>query len=176
LTLKGGCLFTDVTLPSLYNRNTGNNVYNPRVFQYFHPTGTTGLRLTQPPSMMSLPPLKHVSSLCSFTSSLCSLLSSLCSLLSSLCPFTSSPCSFTSSLCSLLSSLCSLLSSLCPFTSSQCSFRSSLCSFDNLSFALKHLFNLIESLWNLYYTHYVHQVLSEKVYSLTHPYDIFSAY
>ncbi|KAF6037267.1 hypothetical protein EB796_004429 [Bugula neritina] len=49
----------DVTLPSLYNRNTGNNVYNPRVFQYFHPTGTTGLRLTQPPSMMSLPPLKH---------------------------------------------------------------------------------------------------------------------
>ncbi|XP_067946384.1 uncharacterized protein [Watersipora subatra] len=49
----------DVSLPSLYNPNTGNNVYNPRVSQYFHPTGTTGLRLTQPPSMMSLPPLKN---------------------------------------------------------------------------------------------------------------------
>lgn len=53
-------LFSDVTLPALYNPNTGSNVYNPRVYQYFHPTGTMGLRLTQPPSMMSLPPLKNV--------------------------------------------------------------------------------------------------------------------
>ena len=53
-------IITDVTLPSLYNPNTGNNVYNPRVNQYFHPTGTSGLRLTQPPSMMNLPPLKNV--------------------------------------------------------------------------------------------------------------------
>ena len=34
-------------------------VYNARAHQYFHPTGVKALRLTQPPSMLNLPPIPN---------------------------------------------------------------------------------------------------------------------
>ncbi|XP_050390798.2 uncharacterized protein LOC126809962 [Patella vulgata] len=48
----------DVSLPALFMPYKTGNVYNPRAHQYFHPTGSTDLRLTQPPSVFQLPPLK----------------------------------------------------------------------------------------------------------------------
>ncbi|XP_067674819.1 uncharacterized protein [Haliotis asinina] len=50
----------DVSLPALFMPFRSGTVFNPRAHQYFHPTGSTDLRLTQPPSMFQLPPLtKH---------------------------------------------------------------------------------------------------------------------
>jgi hypothetical protein len=34
-----------------------NNIFNPKAHQYFHPSGYTDMRLTQPPSVFALPPL-----------------------------------------------------------------------------------------------------------------------
>ncbi|KAK7108804.1 uncharacterized protein [Littorina saxatilis] len=49
----------DVCLPALFMPTKTGNVFNPRAHQYFHPTGTTEVRLTQPPSVFQLPPLPH---------------------------------------------------------------------------------------------------------------------
>ncbi|ESP03993.1 hypothetical protein LOTGIDRAFT_156597 [Lottia gigantea] len=48
----------DVSLPALFMPYKTGNVYNPRAHQYFHPTGSQDMRLTQPPSVFQLPPLK----------------------------------------------------------------------------------------------------------------------
>ncbi|CAG5134133.1 unnamed protein product, partial [Candidula unifasciata] len=45
----------DVTLPALFMPFKMGNVYNPRAHHYFHPTGNTDVRLTQPPSVFQLP-------------------------------------------------------------------------------------------------------------------------
>ncbi|XP_041354259.1 uncharacterized protein LOC121372068 [Gigantopelta aegis] len=47
----------DVSLPALFMPFKTGTIFNPRAHQYFHPTGSTDLRLTQPPSMFQLPPL-----------------------------------------------------------------------------------------------------------------------
>ncbi|PVD29205.1 hypothetical protein C0Q70_11802 [Pomacea canaliculata] len=47
----------DVSLPALFMPLKTGNIFNPRAHQYFHPTGTTDVRLTQPPSVFQLPPL-----------------------------------------------------------------------------------------------------------------------
>lgn len=47
----------DVSLPALFMPFQRGSVFNPRAHQYFHPTGSTELRLTQPPSVFQLPPL-----------------------------------------------------------------------------------------------------------------------
>ncbi|ELU08059.1 hypothetical protein CAPTEDRAFT_227737 [Capitella teleta] len=49
----------DVSLPAVFLPTKGKDlsIYNPRAHQYFHPTGSSGARLTQPPSMLQLPPL-----------------------------------------------------------------------------------------------------------------------
>ncbi|KAK7503175.1 hypothetical protein BaRGS_00005440 [Batillaria attramentaria] len=49
----------DVSLPALFMPVRTGNIFNPRAHQYFHPTGTTDVRLTQPPSVFQLPPLPH---------------------------------------------------------------------------------------------------------------------
>ncbi|CAL1543054.1 unnamed protein product [Lymnaea stagnalis] len=49
----------DVSLPALFMPYKRGNVYNPRAHQYFHPTGATEVRLTQPPSVFQLPPLPN---------------------------------------------------------------------------------------------------------------------
>ncbi|XP_061169238.1 titin-like isoform X2 [Saccostrea echinata] len=53
----------DVSLPALFMPTKTNNatIYNPRAHQYFHPTGSTDLRLSQPPSVFQLPPLPQKS-------------------------------------------------------------------------------------------------------------------
>ncbi|BFZ10160.1 hypothetical protein BsWGS_13199 [Bradybaena similaris] len=45
----------DVSLPALFMPYKMGNVYNPRAHHYFHPTGSTDVRLTQPPSVFQLP-------------------------------------------------------------------------------------------------------------------------
>ncbi|XP_053396911.1 uncharacterized protein LOC123552816 isoform X2 [Mercenaria mercenaria] len=52
----------DVSLPALFMPFQRGSVFNPRAHQYFHPTGSTELRLTQPPSVFQLPPLSKNSS------------------------------------------------------------------------------------------------------------------
>ncbi|XP_076079836.1 uncharacterized protein LOC143049946 isoform X1 [Mytilus galloprovincialis] len=47
----------DVTLPALFMPFKTGTIFNPRAHQYFHATGSTDLRLSQPPSMFQLPPL-----------------------------------------------------------------------------------------------------------------------
>ncbi|XP_011449443.3 uncharacterized protein [Magallana gigas] len=49
----------DVSLPALFmpTENKKAAIYNPRAHQYFHPTGSSDLRLSQPPSVFQLPPL-----------------------------------------------------------------------------------------------------------------------
>ena len=47
----------DLCLPSLFMPMAGA-VYNPRATQYWHPAGSKDPRLTQPPSIMSMPELK----------------------------------------------------------------------------------------------------------------------
>ncbi|XP_013412001.1 histone-lysine N-methyltransferase SETD1B-A [Lingula anatina] len=47
----------DVSLPALFMPFKSGAVYNPRAHQYFHPTGSSDVRLSQPPSMLQLPPL-----------------------------------------------------------------------------------------------------------------------
>ncbi|PAA48679.1 hypothetical protein BOX15_Mlig031519g3, partial [Macrostomum lignano] len=48
----------EVTIPALFMPQRGERkVYNPRAHLYFQPHGIKGARLTQPPSMLSLPPL-----------------------------------------------------------------------------------------------------------------------
>uniref|UniRef100_A0A2C9LC74 Uncharacterized protein n=1 Tax=Biomphalaria glabrata TaxID=6526 RepID=A0A2C9LC74_BIOGL len=47
----------DVSLPALFMPYKRGNIYNPRAHQYFHPTGASEVRLTQPPSVFQLPPL-----------------------------------------------------------------------------------------------------------------------
>ncbi|XP_005097136.1 uncharacterized protein LOC101862724 isoform X2 [Aplysia californica] len=49
----------DVSLPALFMPYKSGNIYNPRAHQYFHPTGATDVRLTQPPSVFQLPPLPN---------------------------------------------------------------------------------------------------------------------
>ncbi|KAH9500627.1 hypothetical protein Btru_077157 [Bulinus truncatus] len=49
----------DVSLPALFMPYKRGNIYNPRAYQYFHPTGTSDIRLTQPPSVFQLPPLPN---------------------------------------------------------------------------------------------------------------------
>ncbi|XP_064629111.1 uncharacterized protein LOC135488433 [Lineus longissimus] len=50
----------DVSLPALFMpMRNGAGVYNPRAHQYFQASGSTGVRLTQPPSMMMLPPIPN---------------------------------------------------------------------------------------------------------------------
>ncbi|KAK3096492.1 hypothetical protein FSP39_000692 [Pinctada imbricata] len=51
----------DVSLPALFMPTKMNAVFNPRAHQYFHPTGSTDVRLSQPPSVFQLPPLPHKS-------------------------------------------------------------------------------------------------------------------
>nr|VZI25925.1 unnamed protein product [Spirometra erinaceieuropaei] len=50
---------SDACLPALFmpRRMAHGNLYNPRAHQYFHPLGSTVVRLTQPPSMLQLPPI-----------------------------------------------------------------------------------------------------------------------
>ena len=50
---------TDVTLPALFMPTpcTKNLVYTPRAHQYFHPSGSSEVRVTQPPSVFKLPAL-----------------------------------------------------------------------------------------------------------------------
>ena len=38
-------------------KSSTSNVYNPRAHRYFHSNGSTDARLTQPPTILSLPPL-----------------------------------------------------------------------------------------------------------------------
>lgn len=56
---------TDVCLPAVFMPPASSakaSVYNPRAAKYFHASGATGVRLTQPPSMVQLPPIpKNVS-------------------------------------------------------------------------------------------------------------------
>jgi hypothetical protein len=48
----------DFCLPAVFMPyKSPNNVYNPRAHQYFHPNGYTDVRLTQPPTVIQLPPL-----------------------------------------------------------------------------------------------------------------------
>ncbi|KAK3576344.1 hypothetical protein CHS0354_039278 [Potamilus streckersoni] len=47
----------DVSLPALFMPLKTGNVFNPRAHLYFHPTGSSDMRLTQPPSVFQLPPL-----------------------------------------------------------------------------------------------------------------------
>ncbi|KAK2173881.1 hypothetical protein NP493_843g01017 [Ridgeia piscesae] len=49
----------DVSLPAVFmpTRGTNVNIYNPRAHDYFHAMGAGTMRLTQPPSMIELPPL-----------------------------------------------------------------------------------------------------------------------
>ncbi|XP_064617866.1 uncharacterized protein LOC135481989 isoform X2 [Liolophura sinensis] len=47
----------DVSLPALFMPFRTGNVFNPRAHQYFHPKGSSHMRLTQPPSVFQLPPL-----------------------------------------------------------------------------------------------------------------------
>lgn len=49
----------DVSLPALFMPTKTGNIFNPRAHQYFHPTGSTEMRLTQPPSVFQLPPLSE---------------------------------------------------------------------------------------------------------------------
>lgn len=49
----------DVSLPALFMPFKSGNIFNPRAHQYFHPTGATEVRLTQPPSVFQLPPLPN---------------------------------------------------------------------------------------------------------------------
>ncbi|KAL5009495.1 hypothetical protein ScPMuIL_011800 [Solemya velum] len=49
----------DVSLPALFMPFKTGNVFNPRAHLYFHPTGCTDPRLTQPPSMLHLPPISQ---------------------------------------------------------------------------------------------------------------------
>ncbi|XP_060085801.1 protein piccolo-like [Ylistrum balloti] len=51
----------DVSLPALFMPYKRGTVFNPRAHQYFHPNGSSDLRLTQPPSMIQLPPLPNKS-------------------------------------------------------------------------------------------------------------------
>lgn len=50
----------DICLPAVFMPTVYGNkaaVYNPRAAKYFHPSGAGGVRLTQPPSMVHLPPI-----------------------------------------------------------------------------------------------------------------------
>jgi hypothetical protein len=49
----------DVSLPAVFmpTKVRDLNVYNPRAHQYFHATGSSRVRLTQPPSIIQLPPI-----------------------------------------------------------------------------------------------------------------------
>ena len=52
--------FSDVSLPAVFMPPTKSGkaaIYNPRASKYFHPTGSGSSRLTQPPSMIQLPPI-----------------------------------------------------------------------------------------------------------------------
>nr|XP_022292656.1 titin-like isoform X3 [Crassostrea virginica] len=53
----------DVSLPALFmpTESKKATIYNPRAHQYFHPTGSSDLRLSQPPSVFQLPPLPQKS-------------------------------------------------------------------------------------------------------------------
>ncbi|XP_064423121.1 uncharacterized protein LOC102347858 [Latimeria chalumnae] len=48
----------EVCLPALFMPTKLSQVYTPKAHLYFNPTGSTGfLRLTQPPSILNLPPI-----------------------------------------------------------------------------------------------------------------------
>lgn len=47
----------DVCLPALYMPTPLRHTYTPRAHQYFHPSGTSSHRVTQPPSIFQLPAL-----------------------------------------------------------------------------------------------------------------------
>lgn len=50
--------FDDFCFPAVFMPyKSPNNVFNPRAHQYFHPSGSNDLRLTQPPSIFQLPAL-----------------------------------------------------------------------------------------------------------------------
>lgn len=50
---------TDVTLPALFMPTpcTKNLVFTPRAHRYFHPPGSSNVRITQPPAVFKLPAL-----------------------------------------------------------------------------------------------------------------------
>lgn len=53
---------SDVSLPAVFMPFKSGTIFNPRAHQYFHPPGSNEMRLSQPPSMLTLPPLpKNVS-------------------------------------------------------------------------------------------------------------------
>jgi len=56
-------LRSDVSLPAVFmpTKQRDLTMYNPRAHQYFHPTGSRGVRLTQAPSILELPRLPDVS-------------------------------------------------------------------------------------------------------------------
>ena len=52
--------FADVSLPAVFMPPTKSGkaaIYNPRASKYFHASGSGSSRLTQPPSMIQLPPI-----------------------------------------------------------------------------------------------------------------------
>ena len=55
--------YEDFCLPAVFMPfKSANSVFNPRAHQYFHPSGSNDLRLTQPPAIFQLPPLPPKSS------------------------------------------------------------------------------------------------------------------
>lgn len=52
-------LSPDVSLPALFmpTVSSKNLVYTPRAHGYFHPPGSTDIRITQPPTVFKLPAL-----------------------------------------------------------------------------------------------------------------------
>ncbi|CAF1243358.1 unnamed protein product [Adineta ricciae] len=49
--------YDDLCLPAVFMPFRSGNVFNPRAYRCFHPTGTTDPRLTQTPTIFKLPPL-----------------------------------------------------------------------------------------------------------------------
>lgn len=48
----------DLSLPAIFLPSSKNLVFSPRARQFFHPTGSDKRRLTQPPAVFKLPPLR----------------------------------------------------------------------------------------------------------------------
>ncbi|KAL5477750.1 hypothetical protein EMCRGX_G024588 [Ephydatia muelleri] len=57
LPLSADSAMEDVSLPALFMPTPRNLIFNPRAHQYFHPSGSTDVRVTQPPSVFKLPSL-----------------------------------------------------------------------------------------------------------------------
>lgn len=64
-------LSPDVSLPALFmpTVSSKNLVYTPRAHGYFHPPGSTDIRITQPPTVFKLPALHRTVSFVSFACS-----------------------------------------------------------------------------------------------------------